>query len=282
MTEVASHPASFASPVVCTRLNIRDVIIQDPTRTQLSVLTSRGQKCGLITRLANGDSRSLIGAQILDVVDSRLTMRLATGPNMRLDVDFNIRHPLTQQCLATLATVLSAQDFFLVKTATLSYYRRKIPHLWTLQDLEHVLLSVLGLLDPLERSKKQVIDDAWESMLNDITLKRELHLENALAFEHDPPKASITGRDAACQERIASDLAPFIIQALHHVAEDKRLAANRQSDVLSLSEVIIHLAAKCQMTGWIDYWMRITPSVHISHAQAEGEQIATIPVSEAQ
>lgn len=261
ITEVASHSASFASPVICTRPNVQDVIIQNSTSTQLSVITSRGETYALMSRLATETSPSHIGAQILDVVDSRLTLRLSAGLTLRLDVDFNIRHSLTQQCLAALATVLSARDFFLVKTATLSHYGRISQHLWTLRDLTNVLLSVLGLLDPTETPTEHSFESPWESMLQDITVKRELHLENVLASEQNPPKAYTKGRAASCEERISSDLAPFVVQALHFVAEDRRLVANRQNDVLQLAEMILHLAAYCQFEAWIDYWMRIAPSV---------------------
>lgn len=282
MVEVASHPAAFASSIICTRPRVHDVIIQEPTLTHLSIITSGGQTYTLMPHSATGSSRSLNGAKILNIVDSRLALQLSTGSHIRLDFDFNIQHSLTQQCLAALARVLSSRDFFLVKIATLSHYRKNHHARWTLRDFGCVLLSILGLSDSTESAQKHDTHNPWVSMLHDITAKRELYLENALIPEQHPPRSWTERKHTVCDERISRDLAPYVIQALHIVAEDRRLVANRHKDVLALAGVILQLATACHYDAWIDYWMRITPAVQLHAATCSFRKcIAMLEASEA-
>ncbi|KAI5451839.1 Anaphase-promoting complex subunit 1 [Naganishia albida] len=260
MTEMSSHPASYASAVICTRPTIQDVIITDPTSSRLSVITSHGQVCA-VTLPAIHDRHTSSGVRILDATDSKVTAQLADGPLLRLDLDLNVRHPLTQQCLSALAEVLDAKQFLAVKSATLAYYRQK-HHDWTLGDFGRALLSLLGVLTAPGTATPAKVDlDPWRTLLEDISEHRELHFENAL-LDHNTRSSNTTmpGREAVCSQNLPESSVPYILQALHITAEETKLIANRERDVLSLANLIVGLASHYQLHAWVDYWLRSAPS----------------------
>jgi hypothetical protein len=259
LTEIASHSASFASAVICTRPTVQDVIISDPTYSQLFVITSHGQTSPITTPSGTNTLHSSTDARLVDAVDSRITVQLTNGSVIRMDVDMNVRHTLTQQCLSALAAVLDREDFLRVKTATLTYYRKKSQH-WTFQDFGRVVLSILGVLKAPKATLAEVHADPWQALLNDISDHRETHLENVLSEDKPPPAATSLSNDAICAQSLSSTTAPHILQALHVVAEDKRLVANQERNVLSLANLIISLASHYQLHAWVDYWLRSAPS----------------------
>lgn len=259
LTEIVSHPAAFASPIICTRPAIQDVIITDPASMQLSIVTSHGQVCAITAPSALDGHYSLAGIRVLDATDSKITAQLPGGPLLRLDLDLNVRHPLTQQCLSALACVLDAKEFFSVKLATLAYYRQKSQD-WTFKDFGHVLLSVLGVLNSPGTAPAEINQDPWQTLLDDIAEHRELHLENALLDESARSKGTLLSDDAICPQNLTDNCVPYIIQALHVTAEEKRLIANRERDVLSLANLIVSLASHYQLHAWVDYWLRSAPS----------------------
>lgn len=259
LTKIVSHPASFACAVICTRPTVQDVIISDPAYSQLFVITSHGQTFPITTPSRTNTIHFSANARPLDAVDSRITAQLTNGSVIRLDVDMNVRHTLTQQCLWALAAVLDTEEFLRVKTATLTYYRKKGQR-WTFQDFGRVLLSILGVSKASKATLAEVNEDPWQALLDDISDHREIHLENAVSEDRTPPTTTSLANDAICAQSLSSVTAPYILQALHVVAEDKRLIANQERNVLSLANLIVSLASHYQLHAWVDYWLRSAPS----------------------
>jgi hypothetical protein len=143
--------------------------------------------------------------------------------------------------------------------ATLAHYRQKSQD-WTFKDFGRVLLSVLGVLKAPSTAPAEVNQDPWQALLDDVAEHRELHLENALLDESARSQGTLLSGDAICPQSLSDNCVPYIIQALHVTAEEKRLIANRERDVLLLADLIVSLASHYQLNAWVDYWLRSAPS----------------------
>ncbi|KAJ9119565.1 hypothetical protein QFC22_003274 [Naganishia vaughanmartiniae] len=261
MSQSFSYPASFASPIICSRPTIQDVLIQDPISAELFIITSHGRKCAI--RLPSLPLRHIVAEpiRVLRVTDSRLTVKITDTQTVCMDLDMNVRHAVTQQCLSALSLVLDADDFYVLKTSILAYHRRVGERHWSVSDLGQVLFSLLGVLDDVKAKPPLAEQDPWEAMLGNIADARDFYLANAISAEDVSNRsATATRMEAVCDERLPVVCTSYVMQALHAVAEEARLVANHQKAMASLVSIIVRVAAHHGLDAWLDYWMRIIPA----------------------
>ncbi|KAI0661437.1 hypothetical protein C8Q70DRAFT_1044010 [Cubamyces menziesii] len=265
---LSSLRARAISPVVATRERISDLLVLKPEgnlvllthgslELPLDVVLPAPTTSGTATQATK--EQRIVG--LSHALRSSASLQLSDGSMARISLDMTSQDTLVRDCMQMLALTIPADPFF---TLHQSLLRR-----WSLSGFscadgaefrafEDALWEVLGL-DVGEQlgSPNNEGSPAWQKLTSNASIAR---------FREDPAlrKLRLPGSstcDAPFRKTIPRPTTTHaaVLFALHHVAEDKRLALTRMQDVNRLAPFICRLAMIVR-PEWADYWKRLCPN----------------------
>ncbi|OCH86063.1 hypothetical protein OBBRIDRAFT_890739 [Obba rivulosa] len=279
VTSVATQSATSIAPVRATRFTVRDLLVRRPDGT-LHILTHGLRELAVILARTRAPVTEGIAPMeiddhreeahtflhpgeivaLKDAVGSSVTAMLSDGTQARATIGLIPHDDLTLQCLLMLTMVLPAEESFALHSRFLAK--------WSLADwatadgvefqcFSSALYEVFQL--PQEPQALDAKAPAWmalhktaaASRFREDTVLRKLQLP-------PPPPVPVASTSSLKLAGKPHHLLAPILNALHHVAEDMRLAMSRYHTLLRLVPVICRIALVIR-PEWADYWKRLCP-----------------------
>ncbi|OSD04091.1 hypothetical protein PYCCODRAFT_1364791 [Trametes coccinea BRFM310] len=265
---LAPMRARAVSAISATRDRILDLLVLKPDGS-LTLLTHGIYELPLNVQLPAratlaqaaqlSQERQIVGFS--HPLKSAVTLELSDGASCRISLDLTSQDNLVKELLLMLALTLPAEPFFnlhatlLRKWAATGYsYAENVE----LRVFEETLWEVLGLVDGERFSSANAEGSpAWQKLSA---------TDNIARFREDPAlrKLRLPG-SSTCDTPLRRPLQKptayhaAVLNAIHHVAEDRRLSVALFADIPRIAPIICRLAMVVR-PEWADYWKRLCPS----------------------
>ncbi|EMD33332.1 hypothetical protein CERSUDRAFT_142277 [Gelatoporia subvermispora B] len=279
ITPLATQSAKAVVSVRATRFTVYDLLVLRQNGT-LHILTHGLKELPIaLERPRSIDSRSspsietdhslrpiLTPGEVVglkDAVESSLTLRLSDGSEARSSLNLIPQDDLTLQCILMLTLILPADEAFALHER---FLRSWCALKWATTDGTEFrcFVTALNTLFSIPSGPRYPDPTAsapgspWDLLSRSAVPSRFREDPVMKGLQQPPQSASAKAISRAEIPGKPHHLLAPILNALHYVAEDMRLAMSRYHTLLRLVPVICRIAVIIR-PEWADYWKRLCP-----------------------